>query len=320
MGMFLMWVAAIGACIVIIMATFAFGPSGFGFSVVLVVAAFMLMRYRYRFSLRTFLVATALIAMWLGLKVKFDVAHQHAVTTITSAGGKFSVHDRSSNFPWGIWAERYDISLWRLDRPASAEVFKSLTDLRSPSVYWLELANSGITDESVRYVRNLRGIEFLSLANETYYGGALIPNNVQNKITDTGLDQLRGLSSLRGVDLAGTDATDQVLDVVTTMPNLMWIKLDGTHVTGANASRLCQLKFLASLDMNGCHISSEGFRELSKLPQVGSLGLNNTELTDADLDALSNLPNISLIRVGMNKISNEAKHRFVVNHPNCRIE
>jgi hypothetical protein len=305
---------------VIAMATIAFGPSGFGFSVVLAIAAFALMRYRYRFSLKTFLIATTLLAMWLGLKVKFDLAHERAMTIIANAGGKFSLHDRTPNFPWGVWSDRYDISLWQLKQPASHDVFRSLTDLRSPSLHWLDLENSGITDKSVCYLRKLPGLEFLSLANQTYFGGARIPTYAQNAITDVGLDQLSGLTNLSGIDLSGTDVTDHAFEVVATMPKLMWIKLDGTRVTGINAARLSGLRDLSNLELNGCPISADGIKELSSLRQLGSLGVTNSGLKDSDLDALSILPTIRLIRLRKNIISSEAKNRFLATHANCKIE
>jgi hypothetical protein len=66
---FLAWAVGLGTCLVILMATMAFGPSGFGFAVVIALCVFGLMAKRYRFSLRAFLILTTLFGIWLGLKV-----------------------------------------------------------------------------------------------------------------------------------------------------------------------------------------------------------------------------------------------------------
>ncbi|HVT30472.1 MAG TPA: hypothetical protein VHE81_20855, partial [Lacipirellulaceae bacterium] len=70
---FLLWTAGIGACLVILMAGLAFGPSGLGFVAVIALISFALMIKRYRFSLRTFLIVTTLFGLWLGFKVGHDI-------------------------------------------------------------------------------------------------------------------------------------------------------------------------------------------------------------------------------------------------------
>jgi hypothetical protein len=217
------WVAGLGVCAVIVMATMAYGPSGFGFGVVIAALVLMLMVRRYRFSLRTFFIFTTVLGVWLGIKVGRDVKLQRAITTIVNAGGQLKIHDRAPNFPWGMWADRYDLSCYNSNTPLSNDQVLQLGALAPSSVYHLDLTNSGIADEGIRVVGHLTGIEFLLLANQTYYDGNRIPGKPQNVITDDGVERILALKRLRGIDLSGTDITDASAVHFLEMPKLIWI-------------------------------------------------------------------------------------------------
>jgi hypothetical protein len=316
----LAWLAGLGTCLVLVMATFAFGPSGFGFGLVIAVSVFLLMARRYRFGLRTFLIVTTVIGVWLGLKVGHDLKLQRAITAITIAGGHLEVHDRRPNFPWGIWAERYNLDFYKLSQPLSDEQLAHLELLTTSSLWWLNLENTGITDDSMSLVRRSTGLEFLSLANQTYLGGQRIPGHPQNRITDAGLAELRGLRTLKGIELSGTDVTDECVTYLLEMPHLSWIYLNGTKVTGAGMARLATLEDLRMLELNGCPTSADGYKELSQLTNITTLGLHNSAMTDQDLEQLNALGQIGILRLGSNKVSNEAVKRFSDAHPRCTIE
>ena len=146
---FLAWAVGLGTCLVILMATMAFGPSGFGFAVVVALCVFGFMVKRYRFSLRAFLMLTTLFGVWLGLKVSYDRKLQQAVSTLTNAGGHLVVQDRSPNFPWGIWADNYNIDFYNLQRPLTVDEFSCLERFSPYSIRSLDLNNTGITDNDL---------------------------------------------------------------------------------------------------------------------------------------------------------------------------
>lgn len=317
---FVAWIAGIAACVLPFLAAMAYGLSGFAFAVVLEASALVMMHRRYRFSLRTFLIVTAIFCVWLGIKTTRDSQQQHVIKVLEDAGGRFTLRDQSPDFPWNVWADRYALSFYNLRQPVTEEDMRQLAMFTSASLCDLHLENAGIDDESLKHFQHLSQLQFLSLANQTYYGGGRIAKDFQNSITDAGIAQLPAFPRLFGIDSSGTDVTDAVIDKILEWPNLHWIKLNGTRVTGLGFSRLVRLKQLATVDLEGCPISSEGFRELSGLFQLNSLDLVNAHMTDADLDALSQLPQIDLLRMNQNSISNEAKSRFVQQHPRCRIE
>ena len=168
-------------------------------------------------------------------------------------------------------------------------------------------------------VLRCHGLEYLSLANRTYWGGPRIPGHPQNSISDARLAELRGLRTLKGIDLSGTDVTDESVVHLSELPHLTWIYLDSTKVTGAGISQLAKLQGLRMLELNGCPISADGFKELSQLRSATSLGLHNTGMTDENLNDLNSMPQLHILRIGKN-VSHEAIQRFSEAHPGCKIE
>jgi hypothetical protein len=302
------------------MATLAFGPSGFGFAVVIATGIFLLMARRYRFSLRTLLIVTTLLGVWLGLKVGHDLKLQRAITTITSAGGHLKVHDRRPNFPWGFWADRYQLHFYALRQPLTIQQLAHLEAFSPSSLLHLDLTNTGITNQSVRFVARFRNLESLSLGNDTYVTGERIPGRPQNHITDAGPAELQGLSSVKNINLSGTDITDECVTYLLRMPHLKCVYLNGTNITGAGLARLGKLNDLWLLELNGCPISAGGYKELGQLKNVRHLALCDVGMRDADMEELNEMWRLTSLFLWKSKVSEEALKRFSDEHPNCRIQ
>ena len=316
----LAWFVGIGACLVLVMATLAFGPSGFGFGCVIAFIVFAMMARRYRFSLRTFLIATTVFGVWLGLKVGYDLRLQRAITAVTSAGGTLKFCDRSPSFPWGLWADRYVLDFSSLREPLIGEQLAHLEAFAPSSLRNLYLENAGITDENASLLERFTGLESLSVGNRTYLSGGLIPGGPKNRITDACVAELRSLNKLIGIDLCGTDVTDECLKTLAQMHELHWIKLDGTKITGEGIAQLGALKYLNTLDLNGCPISTDGYQELGRLPNVSCIGLSHTGMRDTDLKELNEMPQLTNLLLWKVDISDEALQQFINAHPQCRIQ
>jgi Leucine Rich repeat len=313
-------VVIIGVCAVLMMANMAFGLSGFGFAAVIVICALALIAYRYRFNLRTLLLVMTALSIWLGLKIGRENRLQQAINTVTNVGGHLKVHDRSPDFPWGLWANRYELDFYGVSKPLPEATFAHFGTFAPSNLSDLELSNTGVTDASLKYVGQLCDLEHLSLANETYLSGEKIPGKRQNHITDTGLQEISGLTELKRIQLGGTDITDEGLKSLTEMWRLRCIYLEGTKIEGTGFAHLRLLKDLLVLELNGCPISSDGYAELLKMPNLTCIGLNSSGTTDADLDRLSALPNLSIVRLAGDQVSEDAVKRFSAAHPNCKIE
>lgn len=316
----LLWVAVCGVLLVWVMLGMAFGPSAVLFGVIVSAIALALIVRRYRFGLRTFLLAVAVLGVWLGLKSSQDVRLSRALTTIENAGGQLKVYDRKPNFPWGLWRYRYRLDFYGLKQPLSANVFSQLNVLAPSSLQSLNLSNTGVTDQDLEFVAGLTDLEILLLSNETYANGEVIRDRPQNKITNAGLARLGNLTKLKGIDLSGTEVTDDGLKILARMPNLIWVYLDGTKVTGPGIAHLNSHQSLRMVELNGCELNQTGYENLIQLPNLGSLGLRNTRTTNADLHLLQENTNLGILRLKDTDVSNDAVHQFQSTHPDCKIE
>jgi hypothetical protein len=316
----LLYVVGFGVILSLVMLAMAFGHSAVIFGVIVFVIAFAFIVHRYRFSLRTFLLVVTVLGVWLGLKLDRDVRMNRALSRIASNGGRLTVHDRRPNFPWGLWKHRYRLDFYGLEEKLAKQNFVHLEVLAPSSLQWLDLSNCGITDENMKSIEGHIHLEYLSLANRTYFSGEVIPDLPQNEITDAGLARLGNLRELKGIDLGGTDITDDGLKLLLAMPNLVWIYLDGTKVKGPGISYLRKHKHLMMLELNGCTILPIGYQELLQLRFLQSLGLRNSGTTDADLELLSGLSRLGILRLNKTEVSDEAVNRFQLSHPSCTIE
>ena len=316
----LLWVVGFGVVLVWVMLGMAFGPSAVLFGVLVSAIALALIVRRYRFGLRTFLLAVAVLGVWLGLKSSQDVRMDQALTTIENNGGQLKVYDRKPNFPWGLWKYRYHLDFFGLEEPLSAQIFPHLKVLAPSSLHSLDLSNTGVTDKDLEFVEGPTDLEILLLSNETYANGEVIPDRPQNKITDAGLARLGNLRSLKGIDLSGTEVTDDGLKILSQMPNLIWVYLDGTNVTGPGIAYLKSHNDLHMLELNGCKLTPNAYENVIQLPILSSLGLRNSGTSDTDLQLLEENTSLGILRLGDTNVSEEAVHQFELTHPNCKIE
>jgi hypothetical protein len=301
------------------MLAMAFGPSAAIFGILSCAIAFAFMARRYRFSLRTLLLVMTVLSVWLGLKLSRDVRLNRALSAIENSGGQLVVHDRQPNFPWGLWKYRYRLGYYELEKRLSERDFLCLEVLAPSSLHWLDLSNTGVTDEDLKSIEGHTHLEYLSLANETYLSGEVILDRPQNNITDAGLARLGQLRDLKGIDLSGTVITDEGLKVLSAMPNLVWIYLNGTKVTGAGIGYLGSHRHLTMLELNGCRMMPIGYQELIQLPNLDSLGLGNSGSTDEDLRLLEENTRLGILRLHNTKVSDEAVRQFQLSLRNARL-
>jgi hypothetical protein len=137
-----------------------------------------------------------------------------------------------------------------------------------------------ITDAGLVALRPLRRVLMLGL------GGT--------PITDAGLENLRGVGSEYGgqlaLSLAGTAITDAGLARLPELfPGIHWLELDGCAVTDEGLRHLGRLRNLSHLSLSGTRVGDEGLRHLVGLPQLNRLYLERTLITDAGLAHLKSM-------------------------------
>jgi hypothetical protein len=140
------------------------------------------------------------------------------------------------------------------------------------------------------WLRNLLGEDFFA----TVVMVGLFPLN--SRVTDAGLEHLKGLTQLEWLDLMDTPVTDAGLEHLKGLTQLQELYLGGTKVTDA------------------------GLDYLKGLTQLRTLYLGNTPVTDAGLEHLSGLTQLQFLCLENTQVTDEGAKRLQQALPKCRIE
>ena len=145
----------------------------------------------------------------------------------------------------------------------------------------LKLSRSSLSDAGLA---DLRGITSLSelLLNRT-------------RVSDAGLGHLKGLTNLSLLQLAHTQVTDAGLTDLKGLIKLAELDLSDTQVTDAGLANLATLKNLSVLNLGGTKLTDSGLMKLEGLTKLAELDLAGTRITDRGLPHLSTLTNLYML-------------------------
>ncbi len=116
-------------------------------------------------------------------------------------------------------------------------------------------------------------------------------------VTDAGLDELAGLTSLNELFLSGTPISDAGLARLRGLTGLQHLLLDGTPVTDAGLANIRGLKSLRFLVLNWSKVADSGLANLEGLTELRVLHLRGTQVTDAGLEHLRPLTKLETLGV-----------------------
>lgn len=116
--------------------------------------------------------------------------------------------------------------------------------------------NPALGDAALVHVAGRRGLRYLSVER--------IPG-----VTDAGLAQLKGLSSLRELHLKSLNVTDAGIDHLLQLPSLEVLDLSGTQITDAGLLKLRSMQRLKRVWAIGTHVTNRGATTLRQaIPAV----------------------------------------------------
>lgn len=137
------------------------------------------------------------------------------------------------------------------DSLASIATLPNLTDL--------EIRDARFTDEGLTHLGRMSQLETLTLA--TY--GPLSEAGPHGPITDTGLEQLAGLTRLKTLRIESESAiTDEGLKSLRDMAQLEWLTLYSSRITDAGLQSLQQNTKLETLHLRDARITKAGAAKL----------------------------------------------------------
>ena len=137
-----------------------------------------------------------------------------------------------------------------------------LTNLSDTSVLSLNLADTRITDNGLRYLSKLDNLWILSLRG--------------TRVTDEGLVHLTGLSNLDELVLDDTNITGQGLQHLSRLPSLSTLRLQGTAIDDASLAKLHQLSSLEMVMLAGTPITDAGLEHLQTLDGLEAIFLHDS--------------------------------------------
>jgi Leucine-rich repeat (LRR) protein len=149
----------------------------------------------------------------------------------------------------------------------------------------LDLTASFTTDGDIHRVAQMVNLERLSLA--------------ETRVTDTGIEQLRGLRSLRELDLYFAEfITDDGVAALADLSQLQRLNLRGTKVTSRVFESISRLTALRSLDIGYSQIDDSGVELLAELPHLEQLAIGGTRIGVVALSSLKLLPALRRLDMG----------------------
>ena len=161
------------------------------------------------------------------------------------------------------------------------------------------------------WLRKVLGDDFFGSVGRVYLQ--------RTKVTDTGLEHLKGLSQLQSLMLDNTHVTDAGLKNLEGLSQLQSLGLDGTNVTDAGLENLKGLSQLQYLDLGGAPVTDAGLEHLKGLAKLQTLDLWRTRGTDAGLEHLRGLTQLQTLCLYNTKVTDAGVKRLRQALPNCKI-
>ncbi len=259
-----------------------------------------------QFSLRTLLVLIAVFAVLVGVIVNQARRQQRAVAAIQALGGwvhydyqlDSTGRTKSNAKSWvpewllahlevDLFHDVVEVNMVynedgpkRLDNNlVGDEALEHLPAL--PGIKYLLLHSTQASDEGLRYVARLEDLEKLYIWNAY-------------KISDDGIDHLRGLKWLKILNVSNSRITDKALEHLGSMRQIKYLSLQGNRFSDKGLEYIKDLTDLTSLviDLGRITVTDEGLVYLRGLKKLECQGLQHSLVTDRGLEQLRGLKNL----------------------------
>ncbi len=125
------------------------------------------------------------------------------------------------------------------------------------------------------------------------------------KITDTHMSLLEGLSGTRSFILSAPRVTEDSLAPLATMTGLTELDFTGTRITDATLKHLAGMTALTNLTLTDQEITDDGAVLLARLTSLATLDLKNTKLTDKGVARLAGLKSLTRLVLSGTEVGDE---------------
>ena len=141
----------------------------------------------------------------------------------------------------------------------------------------------------------------------------------RTKITDEGLEHLKGLLNLLTLNLSDTEITGDGLEHLKKMGSLKSLDLGSTKVTDSGLEHLKGVSSLEILNLNYTDITGDGLEHLKEMSSLKNLTLIDTRVTDSGLEHLKGISSLEILGLDDTKVTDEGVKTLNTALPNCNI-
>ena len=257
-----------------------------------------------QFSLRGFLLATTVFAVWLGFVAEKAVRQKEAVGLLEAWGatidydhlwqGPFKPPKKTSPPGW-VWLRKL-LGPHYFDKVVNIEL---LAGWRSFTASQEAAARKGKVPELPRLLV-LTDAEFVALGHLPDLRRLEISGELQ--ATEVGLQSLGHLKRLETLMLNNTSGkssggvNDAALVFIERMPLLKSLYLEGNSITDEGVARVRWPPGLVDLDLSGTKITDAGLEHLKKITSLKRLVIMDCRVTAAGIADFQNaLPTCSIV-------------------------
>lgn len=180
-------------------------------------------------------------------------------------------------------------SLTALDLSHTGITHLGLKELTTfPSLKTLNINHTKINQEGLVVLGGIRLLENLSLSNTGISGGidALKPlkslrtlEAAALNITDDDLKTLSGFKSLKTLDISKSAITDSGMKWIQPLASLEHLKLSQTSISDEGLSKLAKLSNLRTLDLAGTRVTNAGMQHLAAMANLQKVDVSHTSVT-----------------------------------------
>jgi hypothetical protein len=294
-----------------------------------------------RYSLRSLLILTTVLCIWLGIKVNQARRQKAAVDTLRALGAQIAYeHQR---VPAGYFDSQVDLNVpvWARElcgddffQTVRSVAFVSRANADSTKFIPYEIADDDlecladlphlerfyidtapITDAALVHLAGHKSLTTIYLKYTAINGSGLRHLAVRglveiglegSPVNDAGLSHLREAKNLQKLQLARTEVTDEGLKHLRGLNKLEGLVVSRTRITGSGLKYISGLAELHEINMVGCPIDGQSLLALKSLnPSTGSilLELKDTPLGDQDISYLIQLKNLWSVSLNRTKVT-----------------
>jgi len=182
----------------------------------------------------------------------------------------------------------------------------------------LNLGQTDVTDKGLRYIKNLKSLEYLDIpprltdrgmayiAELTTLKGLYLGGVQISQVTDAGLRHLSKLTSLEELYIRGERMGDAGLAHLRDLPRLEYLCLFGSHFSDRGMVHVKIMPSLRILSFHErlCRITDAGLVQISEMPKLQILCLHEMKnITDDGLAHLSKLRSLKKLNIGGSQVT-----------------